>query len=89
MGFCSVRSYALFGARVAGIFHDITLDGPVFRSFDTGVEKENLVGEVYAGFGVRRRDWELGYVHTYRSKEFKTQNAINELKKDLRSLFKV
>lgn len=66
--------YALFGARITGIYHDITLDGPVFKNYDTGVDKEHLVGEVYAGFGVRRHDWEFGYVHTYRSKEFKTQN---------------
>ena len=66
--------YAILGARVTGVFHDITLDGPVFRNFDTGVKKERLVGEVYAGFGVRRGGWEFGYVHTYSSKEFETQN---------------
>ncbi|MBT8043435.1 MAG: lipid A deacylase LpxR family protein [Verrucomicrobiae bacterium] len=65
--------YVLAGARASGILHDITLDGPVFRSFDTGVDREPLVGELYAGFGARYRGWELGYVHTYRSKRFKTQ----------------
>ncbi len=67
--------YALAGARIGGILHDITIDGPVFRSFDTGVEREPWVGELYAGFGVRYNDWECGYVHTYRSKRFKTQKT--------------
>jgi len=67
--------YAIFGARSSVIYHDITLDGPVFRSYDTGIRKELLVGEVYAGFGLRRGNWELGYVHAYRSKEFETQNS--------------
>ncbi len=65
--------YALAGVRVSGVLHDITLDGPVFRDFDTGVERKPWVGEFYAGFGVRYRGWELGYVHTYRSKRFKSQ----------------
>lgn len=66
--------YFLCGGRGASIFRDITLDGPMFRDFETGVKKERFVGEVYAGFGVRYNDWECGYVHTLRSKEFKSQN---------------
>lgn len=65
--------YVLAGTRVGGILHDISLDGPVFRNFDTGVDREPWAGEVYAGFGVRYRGVEFGYVHTYRSKRFKTQ----------------
>lgn len=65
--------YALVGARAGGILYDITLDGPLFRSFDTGVDKEPWVGELYAGFGVRYKGWEFGYVHTYRTKRFKSQ----------------
>ena len=38
--------YALAGTRVGGILHDVTLDGPVFRNFDTGVEREPWVGEL-------------------------------------------
>lgn len=66
--------YGLLGLRAAAILHDITLDGPLFKDYDTGVKKENLVGEIYIGFGVRYRSWECGYVHTYRTKQFKTQN---------------
>ncbi len=65
--------YGLAGARAGGILHDIVLDGPVFRNFDTGVKREPWVGEFYAGFGVRYDGWEFGYVHTYRTKRFKTQ----------------
>ncbi len=66
--------YVLGGARVSGVLHDITLDGPVFRDFNTGVKREPWVGEVYAGFGVRYVGWEFNYVHTFRSKQFKSQN---------------
>ena len=65
--------YVIGGARVTGVVHDITLDGPLFRDFDTGVKREPWVGEVYAGFGVRCVGWEFNYVHTYRSKQFRSQ----------------
>lgn len=67
--------YAIVGARGSIVFHDISLDGPVFRDYDTGVKKEPLVGEVYAGFGLRRGNWEVGYAHSYRSKQFKSQDG--------------
>ncbi|MGB1261129.1 MAG: lipid A deacylase LpxR family protein [Akkermansiaceae bacterium] len=67
--------YLLFGARGSGIMHDITLDGPVFREFETGVERKPWVIEYYAGFGVRYRDWEFSYVHTTRSERFETQGG--------------
>ncbi|MGB2266522.1 MAG: lipid A deacylase LpxR family protein, partial [Akkermansiaceae bacterium] len=66
--------YAIFGARGSAILHDITLDGPVFRDYETGINKEPLVGEAYLGFGVRRGNWEFSYVHTYRSKQFQSQD---------------
>ncbi len=66
--------YGLAGARGAAVAHDITLDGPVFEDFDTGVKREPLVGEIYAGFGVRYRRIVLSYVHTFRSPEFREQN---------------
>ena len=66
--------YAMFGIRGSAILHDITLDGSLFRNYDTGVNKEYFVGEYYAGFGLRRDRYEFGYVHTYRTKQYKTQN---------------
>lgn len=67
--------YVLGGARLSGILHDITIDGPVFRDFDTGVTREPWVGEIYAGFGVRYTGWEFNFVQTYRSKQFKSQSG--------------
>ena len=66
--------YGLAGGRGAAVAHDITLDGPVFDNFDTGVKREPLVGEIYAGFGIRYRRVVLSYVHTFRSPEFREQN---------------
>ena len=66
--------YFIGGARITGVLHDITLDGPLFRDFDTNVSREPWVGEIYAGFGIRYRSWEFNYVHTFRSKQFKTQS---------------
>jgi len=66
--------YGLAGVRGAAVAHDITLDGPVFENFDTGVTREPLVGEIYAGFGIRYRRIVFSYVHTFRSPEFREQN---------------
>jgi hypothetical protein len=66
--------YGIVGAQGAAVAHNITLDGPVFRDFDTGTSSEPLVGELYAGFGVRYRRLNFSYVHTYRSREFKGQD---------------
>lgn len=71
-------AYFIGGARVNTILHDATLDGPVFRDFDTDVDKEWLVGEVYAGFGLSYRAWEMSYVHTFRTKEYETQDGGSE-----------
>ncbi|HCI92181.1 MAG TPA: hypothetical protein DHV60_06505 [Verrucomicrobiales bacterium] len=65
--------YMLAGTRLTGVLHDITIDGPVFRNFDTGVTREPWVGEVYAGFGVRYVGWEFNFVQTFRSKQFESQ----------------
>ena len=65
--------YAILGARGSAVFHDITIDGPVFRSYDSNIKREPLIGEAYIGFGVRRGNWEFGYVHTYRTKQFESQ----------------
>ncbi len=65
--------YLLFGATGRGIAHDATLDGPLFSSFDTGIHREPFVGEVFAGAGIRYRDVELSYVHTWRTREYEEQ----------------
>ncbi len=65
--------YALFGGAVRTVFHDATIDGPVFRDFNTGIHREWLVGEVFCGLGIRYRAVELSYVHTFRTREYEEQ----------------
>lgn len=65
--------FVLAGFRAGYILHDITIDGPVFRNYDTGIDREPWAGELYAGFGVRLKRWEIGYAQTYQTKRFKTQ----------------
>jgi len=67
--------YLLFGATGRGIAHDATLDGPLFSDFKTGNNREPFVGEVFAGAGLRYRDVELSYVHTYRTQEYEEQRG--------------
>lgn len=66
-------AYFIAGVRGSVVLHDITLDGPVFRDFDTGVKREPFVGEVYGGVGVRYKNMEFSYIQTLRTKEFKEQ----------------
>lgn len=65
--------YVLAGALGSAVTHNITLDGPVFRDYDTNVDSKPFVGELYIGFGIRYRRTEFGYIHTIRSKEFSEQ----------------
>lgn len=68
-------AYLLFGATGNGILHDATLDGPLFRSFDTGNTREPWVGELFLGFGLRWQTVEFSYVHTWRSREFEEKGS--------------
>ena len=66
-------AFAFAGARASAVLHDITLDGPVFRDFDTGVESKPLVGELVYGLGIRYRKMDLLFSQTVRSDEFAGQ----------------
>lgn len=68
-----ISAYAFGGVRATGVLHDITLDGPVFRDFDTGVKSSSLVGELIYGVGMRYKKVELIYSQTIRSEEFNSQ----------------
>jgi len=70
----SVAFYGMSGVRGSFVAFNATLDGPAFRDFDTGTNSRNLVGEVFAGFGIRWRRLDFSYAHTYRTKEFKGQD---------------
>lgn len=65
--------YGLFGARASAIWHDIALDGPLFRDFEMGINKKGFLGEAYIGGAIRFKKWELSYSHTFRTKEFDEQ----------------
>lgn len=65
----SLISFA--GVRGYGVLHDITLDGPVFRDFDTGTESEPWVGEFIYGVGFQVKSLELSVSHSYRTEEFR------------------
>jgi lipid A 3-O-deacylase len=68
--------YTMFGAKGYAVVHDVTLDGPMFRDdFSTSVDREPFVGEVFAGFGARLSDWEFSYAHTFRTKEYQSQDG--------------
>lgn len=70
--------YGLLGVRGTYAAYDASLDGPVFDRMDTGVTREPLVGEAYAGFGIRRGTVDLSYVHTFRTREFEEDDNSSQ-----------
>lgn len=66
-------AFAFAGLRGTAVLHDITLDGPVFRDFDTGVESKPLVGELLLGWGLRYKKFDFVYSRTLRTDEFSGQ----------------
>ncbi len=70
--------FGLLGLRGSAVAHEISLDGPVFRNFDTGATRKPLIGGLFAGFGIRYRDLKLVYMQTYRSRRFKEQSSGRE-----------
>jgi len=66
-------AYAIFGAYAGGVFFDATLDGPLFKNFDTGNTRETWVGDSFLGFGVRWKMLEFSYVQTWRTKTYEEQ----------------
>lgn len=71
-------AYFLGGTVIRGVAHDATLDGPLFRDFETGNTREPFVAEAFFGIGLAYRGMELSYVHTWRSKEYEEQDGISE-----------
>ncbi|BCX50228.1 conserved hypothetical protein [Haloferula helveola] len=70
--------FGLFGAKLSGVAHDATLDGPLFHDFRTGIDRRPFVVEAYAGFGIRYRAVEFSYAHTWRTEEYRTQRGLAE-----------
>jgi len=65
--------YVLFGGTARAVGYDATLDGPMFHDFETGSTREPFVAEVFCGGGIRYKQAELSYVHTWRTQEYKQQ----------------
>ncbi len=68
-----LSTYAFLGVRGTAVLHDITLDGPVFRDFDTGVKSKSLVGELIFGVGFKYKTVDVIFSKTVRSEEFTGQ----------------
>ncbi len=62
------------GVRGSAVAHDATLDGPVFRDFDAGVNSTPLVAELVYGLSLRYESLELSISRTIRSDEFDHQD---------------
>lgn len=78
--------YGFGGARMNGILHNITLDGPLFRDFDTGTSSEPIYGELIVGLGLRI-DWiTVAYSRTFRGQEFHGQEYNHQFGSVLVSL---
>lgn len=70
--------FTFVGLRGSAVLHDITLDGPVFRDFDTGIDSEALVGELLFGAGIHWSYFDVSLSRTIRTDEFKGQDANQE-----------
>lgn len=70
--------YALLGANAGAVLHDATLDGPLFKNFETGNTREPWVAESYLGFGWRWKTFEFSYVHTWQTRAFEEQAGSTE-----------
>lgn len=71
-------AYFLGGAQIRGISRDATLDGPLFRDFETGNTREPFVAEAFFGVSWVYRGVDVSYVHTWRTKEYEEQDGISE-----------
>jgi hypothetical protein len=67
--------YAFGGVRGTAVAHDITIDGPVFRDYDSPVSSEPLVGGALVGFGLRLQSLTVTYSRTFRTEEYSTQDG--------------
>ncbi len=66
--------YGFFGVRGYGVLHDITLDGPLARSWSESVNSEPWQGEISFGLAARYDSLELSFSRTLRTDEFSGQD---------------
>lgn len=77
-GTTAFSAFGFAGVRGSAVLHDITLDGPVFRDYNSGIDSEPFVGELLLGLGLRWGHCELSFSRTLRSDEFEDQSANQE-----------
>lgn len=69
--------YLFAGAEGRAVARNIFLDGNTFRS-SRHVDKKNFVLDLQLGGTLTFKDLRVGYTHVIRTKEFKTQKAIDQ-----------
>lgn len=67
--------YGVAGVFAKYVLRDLFLDGTAFHHFDTHVDKEPWVVDVYLGIGIRADDVDYFFGAVYRSPQFKTQTG--------------
>lgn len=78
--------YAFGGVRGTVVAHDITIDGPLFRNYDTPVSSEAWVGAMVAGVGIRWQRMNFTFSRTFRTEEYETQDGGHQFGSALVSL---
>ena len=66
-------AYLFAGFDNYAVLRNISLDGNTFR-YSQSVEKEPLVANLFAGFGLTCGKWKLTFAQVYRTKEFEKQD---------------
>jgi hypothetical protein len=69
--------YVFAGIEARGVLRNIFLDGNSFRD-SVSVDKKPLVGDIQAGIAFILGPTRLAYTHTWRSKEFETQDDTDQ-----------
>lgn len=67
--------YAFAGLRGTCVLHDITLDGPLFRHYDSQVASESLVGDAIFGIGMGWKRFTLTLSRNFQSEAYTTQDG--------------
>ena len=69
--------YLFAGMEARGVLRNIFLDGNTFRD-SISVDKKPIVGDIQAGIAFIIGSTRLAYTHTWRSKEFDTQDDTDQ-----------
>lgn len=65
--------FFITGVEGRAVLHDITIDGPIFRNFNTHSASQPFSLDFYYGASIRYKSCELTYTQTIRTKEYTSQ----------------